>query len=204
MVLICNLDLFSCPFDEQNFTLIRGPFHLGTGGHQAQGPALLRDAFCGGPMAFCLSSVPSVSPCQQKEGTSPGLHTFPLMMMDLFPGHWRPLSVPLARTASDGAGQPPADHVHHLFAEPGSLMPWWLHSLLLHCTDRRKCCPLHPRKEISGQALPHSSAWPEGAAEFGGESVRCREAELNGCPAATRASRVLRPRSSTLWAGGFC
>ena len=39
----------------------------------------------------------------------------------LIPGHWHPaISVSLARTASDGAGQPPGDHVHHLFAVPGS------------------------------------------------------------------------------------
>ena len=44
-------------------------------------------------MAFCLSSVPSASSCQQKESTSLGLRIFLLMMMDLFLATGTPLSV---------------------------------------------------------------------------------------------------------------
>lgn len=124
----------------------------------------------------------------------------------LTPGHWHPaISVSSACTASGGAGQPPGNHVHHLFAVPGSYSCFG-GSILCFCTalTQGNAAPLHSRKEKGSRSYPHSLPGLKEPLSLVGKVPGTTEAELNGCPASTRASRNLRPRSSTWWAGGFC
>ena len=101
----------------------------------------------------------------------------------LIPGHWHPaISVSLACTASDGAGQPPGNYVHHLFAVPGSHSCFG-GSILCFCTalTQGNAAPLHSRKEKGSRSYPHS-AWPEGAIEFGGEGARYHRGRVKWMP----------------------
>lgn len=57
---------------------------------------------------------------------------------------------------ADGVSLPETIFITYLLhlatAQPPPL-PWWLHSLLLHCTSPGKCCPLGPQKGSKGLGL---------------------------------------------------
>ncbi|XP_068824834.1 5-hydroxytryptamine receptor 3C-like [Capricornis sumatraensis] len=79
----------------------------------------------------------------------------------------------------------------HLATTQPPPMPRWLHSLLLHCTSPRTCCPAVPQKGNTGLAhLPregcqHCPGVKE-PMELVGKVPHPRETELNGCPGSVR------------------
>uniref|UniRef100_A0A8D0P308 5-hydroxytryptamine receptor 3C n=1 Tax=Sus scrofa TaxID=9823 RepID=A0A8D0P308_PIG len=72
----------------------------------------------------------------------------------------------------------------HLAATQPPPLPRWLHSLLLHCTSPRKCCPVvAPQRGNSGQGLgPAHLPGTKEPVELVGKGPGPREAELSGCP----------------------
>ncbi|KAM6223922.1 5-hydroxytryptamine receptor 3C-like [Rhynchocyon petersi] len=76
----------------------------------------------------------------------------------------------------------------HLATTQPPPMPQWLHSLLLHCTSPRKCCPTAPQKGNRDPGLTPSRLpglkGPEVLAE---KITGPRETELNGCSEPARA-----------------
>ncbi|KAM9697286.1 5-hydroxytryptamine receptor 3C-like [Dama dama] len=71
----------------------------------------------------------------------------------------------------------------HLATTQPPPMPRWLHSLLLHCTSPRTCCPAVPWK--GNVDLAHLPGVKE-SMELVGKVPGPRETELNGCPASAR------------------
>uniref|UniRef100_A0A8B9W999 Neurotransmitter-gated ion-channel transmembrane domain-containing protein n=1 Tax=Bos mutus grunniens TaxID=30521 RepID=A0A8B9W999_BOSMU len=71
----------------------------------------------------------------------------------------------------------------HLATTQPPPMPRWLHSLLLHCTSPRTCCPAVPWK--GNMDLAHLPGVKE-PMELVGKVPHPRETELNGCPGSAR------------------
>ncbi|XDB46775.1 hypothetical protein AB1E18_000390 [Capra hircus] len=71
----------------------------------------------------------------------------------------------------------------HLATTQPPPMPRWLHSLLLHCTSPRTCCPAVLQKGNTG--LAHLPGVKE-PMELVGKVPHPRETELNGCPGSVR------------------
>ncbi|XP_016073509.1 PREDICTED: 5-hydroxytryptamine receptor 3C-like [Miniopterus natalensis] len=75
----------------------------------------------------------------------------------------------------------------HLVTTQPPPMPRWLHSLLLHCTSPRKCCPIAPQKGTKGLGLtPAHLPGLKEPMELVGKVPGPQEAELNGFPDSTR------------------
>ncbi|XP_007934109.1 5-hydroxytryptamine receptor 3C-like [Orycteropus afer afer] len=69
-------------------------------------------------------------------------------------------------------------------------MPQWLHSLLLHCTNPRKCCSTASQEgnKVLG-VTPTQLPDLKEPVELVGKMPSSGEAELNGCPESTRAQQ---------------
>uniref|UniRef100_A0A452R3I5 5-hydroxytryptamine receptor 3C n=1 Tax=Ursus americanus TaxID=9643 RepID=A0A452R3I5_URSAM len=68
----------------------------------------------------------------------------------------------------------------HLATTQPPPMPWWLHSLLLHCTSPRKCRPTALWKENVGPGFrPTHPPGPKEPGQLVGKELGPREAELN-------------------------
>ncbi|KAM9226159.1 LOW QUALITY PROTEIN: 5-hydroxytryptamine receptor 3E-like [Dugong dugon] len=77
-------------------------------------------------------------------------------------------------------------------------MPQWLHSLLLHYTSPRKCCPAAPQQGKGPGSHPiHLSSLKE-PVELAGKMSNPKEAELNGHPESTRAQQELEAQKQHL------
>ncbi|XP_006869864.1 PREDICTED: 5-hydroxytryptamine receptor 3C-like [Chrysochloris asiatica] len=122
-----------------------------------------------------------------------GYNVFLLMMSDLLPTRGTPLiSVYFALCLSLMVVSLLETifiiYLLHMATSEPPPMPQWLHSLLLHCTSPRKCCPTAAQKGnkdlgLTSTHLPGLKE-PEVSA---GKMPRPGEAELNGCPESTRA-----------------
>ncbi|XP_004424722.1 PREDICTED: 5-hydroxytryptamine receptor 3C [Ceratotherium simum simum] len=76
----------------------------------------------------------------------------------------------------------------HLATTQPPPMPQWLHSLLLHCTSPRRCCPTAPQKGNKGLDLtPAHLPGLKEPGELVGKELGPREAERNGGSGLTRA-----------------
>ncbi|PNJ69107.1 HTR3D isoform 1 [Pongo abelii] len=81
-------------------------------------------------------------------------------------------------------------HLLHVATTQPPPMPWWLHSLLLHCTSPGRCCPTAPQKGNKGLGLTPTHLpgvkEPEVSA---GQMPGPGEAELTGGSEWTRAQQ---------------
>uniref|UniRef100_A0A8D0J8C5 5-hydroxytryptamine receptor 3C n=1 Tax=Sus scrofa TaxID=9823 RepID=A0A8D0J8C5_PIG len=118
-----------------------------------------------------------------------GYNVFLLMMNDLLPASGTPLiSVYLALCLSlmvvSLLETIFITYLLHLAATQPPPLPRWLHTLLLHRTSPRKCCPVvAPQRGNSGQGLgPAHLPGTKEPVELVGKGPGPREAELSGCP----------------------
>ncbi|PNJ69115.1 HTR3E isoform 6 [Pongo abelii] len=94
-------------------------------------------------------------------------------------------------------------HLLHVATTQPPPMPWWLHSLLLHCTSPGRCCPTAPQKGNKGLGLTPTHLpgvkEPEVSA---GQMPGPGEAELTEGSERTRAQReheAQKQHSVELW-----
>nr|XP_002814393.2 5-hydroxytryptamine receptor 3E isoform X2 [Pongo abelii] len=94
-------------------------------------------------------------------------------------------------------------HLLHVATTQPPPMPWWLHSLLLHCTSPGRCCPTAPQKGNKGLGLTPTHLpgvkEPEVSA---GQMPGPGEAELTEGSEQTRAQReheAQKQHSVELW-----
>ncbi|XP_045412754.1 5-hydroxytryptamine receptor 3C-like isoform X3 [Lemur catta] len=90
-----------------------------------------------------------------------GYNVFLLMMNDLLPASGTPLisvyfALCLSLMVLSLLETVFITYLLHLATTQPPPMPSWLHSLLLHCTCPRKCCPTAPHKGNEGLGLPQA------------------------------------------------
>nr|XP_012592495.1 5-hydroxytryptamine receptor 3C-like [Microcebus murinus] len=123
-----------------------------------------------------------------------GYNVFLLMMNDLLPASGTPLisvyfALCLSLMVLSLLETVFITYLLHLATTQPLPMPGWLHSLLLHCTCPRKCCPTAPHKGNEGLGLPPDQL--PGVKEpevLAGQMLGPREAEARGS-GWTRAQR---------------
>ncbi|XP_036099411.1 5-hydroxytryptamine receptor 3C [Molossus molossus] len=124
-----------------------------------------------------------------------GYNVFLLMMNDLLPASGTPLisvyfALCLSLMVLSLLETIFITYLLHLATTQPPPMPQWLHSLLLHCTSPRKCCPTAPQKGNKGLGLtPTQLPGLKEPVELVGKVPGPREAELNGCPGSTRGQQ---------------
>ncbi|XP_054337089.1 5-hydroxytryptamine receptor 3E isoform X1 [Pongo pygmaeus] len=94
-------------------------------------------------------------------------------------------------------------HLLHVATTQPPPMPWWLHSLLLHCTSPGRCCPTAPHKGNKGLGLtPTHLPGVEEPEVSAGQMPGPGEAELTEGSERTRAQReheAQKQHSVELW-----
>ncbi|XP_004464688.2 5-hydroxytryptamine receptor 3C [Dasypus novemcinctus] len=124
-----------------------------------------------------------------------GYNVFLLMMNDLLPASGTPLisvyfALCLSLMVVSLLETVFITYLLHLATTQPPPVPQWLHSLLLHCTCPRKCCPTAAQKGNKGLALaPSHLPGLKEPVELVGKVPEPREAELNGHPDSTRAQQ---------------
>ncbi|KAM9224714.1 5-hydroxytryptamine receptor 3C-like [Dugong dugon] len=115
-----------------------------------------------------------------------GYNVFLLMMNDLLPISGTPLisvyfALCLSLMVVSLLETVFITYLLHLATTKPPPMPQWLHSLLLHYTSPRKCCPTVPQKENKGLGLtPTHLPGLKEPVELVGKMSSPKEAELNG------------------------
>ncbi|KAM9583150.1 5-hydroxytryptamine receptor 3C-like [Trichechus inunguis] len=115
-----------------------------------------------------------------------GYNVFLLMMNDLLPSSGTPLisvyfALCLSLMVVSLLETVFITYLLHLANIEPPPMPQWLHSLLLHYTSPRKCCPTAPQKENKGLGLtPTHLPGLKEPVELVGKMSSPKEAELNG------------------------
>ncbi|XP_045412722.1 5-hydroxytryptamine receptor 3C-like isoform X1 [Lemur catta] len=124
-----------------------------------------------------------------------GYNVFLLMMNDLLPASGTPLisvyfALCLSLMVLSLLETVFITYLLHLATTQPPPMPSWLHSLLLHCTCPRKCCPTAPHKGNEGLGLP-TTQLPglKEPVELVEKSPGPGEAEVAGGSGWTRAQR---------------
>ncbi|KAM9226160.1 5-hydroxytryptamine receptor 3C-like [Dugong dugon] len=122
-----------------------------------------------------------------------GYNVFLLMMNDLLPVNGTPLisvyfALCLSLMVVSLLETVFITYLLHLATTEPPPMPQWLHSLLLHYTSPRKCCPTAPQKENKGLGLtPTHLPGLKEPEVLAGKMPNPGEAELNGRPESARA-----------------
>uniref|UniRef100_A0A0D9RM62 5-hydroxytryptamine receptor 3E n=1 Tax=Chlorocebus sabaeus TaxID=60711 RepID=A0A0D9RM62_CHLSB len=137
-----------------------------------------------------------------------GYNIFLLMMNDLLPTSGTPPSVctsPLCLSLMVGSLLETIfiTHLLHVATTYPPPLPWWLHSLLLHCTSPGRCCPTAPQKGNKGLGLTPTHLPGEKEPEVSaGQMPGPGEAELTGGSEWTRAQwehEAQKQHSVELW-----
>uniref|UniRef100_A0A8C9AJ57 5-hydroxytryptamine receptor 3C n=1 Tax=Prolemur simus TaxID=1328070 RepID=A0A8C9AJ57_PROSS len=124
-----------------------------------------------------------------------GYNVFLLMMNDLLPSSGTPLisvyfALCLSLMVLSLLETVFITYLLHLATTQPPPMPSWLHSLLLHCTCPRKCCPTAPHKGNEGLGLPQAQLpGLKEPVELVEKSPGPGEAEVAGGSRWTRAQR---------------
>ncbi|XP_006884126.1 PREDICTED: 5-hydroxytryptamine receptor 3E isoform X2 [Elephantulus edwardii] len=124
-----------------------------------------------------------------------GYNVFLLMMNDLLPTSGTPLisvyfALCLSLMVVSLLETIFITYLLHMATTQPPPMPQWLHSLLLHCSNPRKCCPTAPQKGNKDPGVAHISLpglkEPEVTAE---KMPGPREAVMDECPEPARAQQ---------------
>ncbi|KAF5922202.1 hypothetical protein HPG69_007090 [Diceros bicornis minor] len=204
---ICSLDIFYFPFDQQNCTLTFSSF-IYTGELQqklevwemvdtshdiarTQGEWELLGISKATPKMFVGSRL--FDRIVFFITLLLGYNVFLLRMNDLLPASGAPLisvyfALCLSLMVLSLLETIFITYLLHLATTQPPPMPQWLHSLLLHCTSPRRCCPTAPQKGNKGLDLtPAHLPGLKEPGELVGKELGPREAERNGGSGLTRA-----------------